>query len=67
VSDRVDLTLDVPDELWPAVQVRIETVKAETLALSVARGDVGADRAGVVSGTVGRGTPVRVGVVRAAS
>ena len=40
--------------------------KAETLALSVLRGDVGADRAGVVSGTVGRGTHVRVGVVRAA-
>jgi isoleucyl-tRNA synthetase len=66
VSDRIDLTLDVPDELWPAVQERIETVKAETLALSVVRGDVGADRAGVVSGTVGRGTPVRVGVLRAA-
>ena len=65
VSDRIDLTLDVPDELWPAVQQRIETVQAETLALSVVRGDVGPDRAGVVSGTVGRGTPVRVGVARA--
>jgi isoleucyl-tRNA synthetase len=65
VSDRIGLTLDVPDDLWPAVLERIETVKAETLALSAARGDVGADRAGVVAGTVGRGTPVRVGVVRA--
>jgi len=55
----------VPDELWPAVQQRVETVRAETLALSVVRGDVGPDRAGVVSGTVGRGTPVRVGVARA--
>jgi isoleucyl-tRNA synthetase len=66
VSDRIDLTLDVPVELWPAVQERIDMVKAETLALSVLRGDVGADRAGVVAGTVGRGTPVRVGVLRAA-
>jgi len=54
----------VPDDLWPAVLERIETVKAETLALSAARGEVGTDRAGVVAGTVGRGTPVRVGVVR---
>src|SRR6476661_9459474 len=65
VSDRSDLTLDVPDDLWPAVLERIETVKAETLALSAARGEVGTDRAGVVAGTVGRGTPVRVGVLRA--
>ncbi len=37
VSDRMDLTLAVPDELWAAVQQRIDTVKAETLALSVTR------------------------------
>jgi len=37
VSDRIDLTLTVPDDLWAAVQDRLETVKAETLALSVTR------------------------------
>jgi len=37
VSDRMDLTLTLPDELWAAVQERLDTVKAETLALSVTR------------------------------
>ncbi len=46
VSDRIDLTLTVPADLWAAVQDRLETVKAETLALSVthqpaADGEVG--------------------------
>jgi isoleucyl-tRNA synthetase len=65
VSDRIDLTLEVPDELWAAVQTRVETVKAETLAILVSRGDVGAERPGVVAGTVGAGNKVRVGVIRA--
>jgi isoleucyl-tRNA synthetase len=64
VSDRIDLVLEMPDELWPAVQARVETVKAETLALSVTRGDIGSDRPGVVSGTVGGGIKVRVAVTR---
>ena len=37
VSDRIDLTLGISDELWAAVQSRIELVKAETLSLSVTR------------------------------
>jgi isoleucyl-tRNA synthetase len=37
VSDRIHLTLAVPDELWAAVAERLDTVKAETLALSVTR------------------------------
>ncbi|MGS0687097.1 isoleucine--tRNA ligase [Nakamurella sp. GG22] len=37
VSDRMELTLAVPDELWAAVEERLDTVKAETLALSVTR------------------------------
>jgi isoleucyl-tRNA synthetase len=65
VSDRIDLTLEVPDELWAAVRARIETVKAETLALLVSSGDVGAERPGVVAGVVGAGVKVRVGVTRA--
>jgi len=55
----------VPDELWAAVRARIETVKAETLALLVSSGDVGAERPGVVAGVVGAGVKVRVGVTRA--
>jgi len=58
--------VEVPDELWAAVQARIEKVRAETLALRVVARDAGADRAGVVAGTVGTGTVVRVAVVAAA-
>jgi isoleucyl-tRNA synthetase len=64
VSDRIELTLAVGDELWSAVQARTDKVKAETLALSVTRGDAGPDRPGVVGGTVGGGT-VRVTVAAA--
>ena len=66
VSDRINLTLEVSDELWAAVQVRVEVVKAETLALSVLRGEAGADRPGVVAGIVGGGTRARVAVADAA-
>ena len=38
VSDRIDLALEVSDELWAAVQARVEKVKAETLALIVSQG-----------------------------
>ena len=64
VSDRIDLTLEVSDELWAAVQARVEKVKAETLALTVLQGEVGEDRAGVVGGTVDGGA-VRVAVAKA--
>ena len=53
VSDRIDLTLDVPDELWAAVQARIETVKAETLALEVQQGTVAGDSSVQVARAVG--------------
>ncbi len=65
VSDRIALTLEVPDRLWSAVQARLEQVQAETLATSVVRGAVGADRPGVASGTVGADVGVRVAVTRA--
>jgi isoleucyl-tRNA synthetase len=64
VSDRIDLTLEVPDELWTAVRARIETVKTETLAILVSRGDACADRPGVVAGTVGSAVKVRVAVTK---
>ncbi|MET0966334.1 MAG: DUF5915 domain-containing protein, partial [Nakamurella sp.] len=64
VSDRIDLLLEVDDELWAAVQQRLEKVKAETLALLVSRGDAGEDRPGVVAGVIG-GAKVRVAVVKA--
>ncbi len=53
VSDRIHLTLDVPDELWTAVQARIETVKAETLALEVQQGSVAGDSSVQVARAVG--------------
>ncbi|HZM67428.1 MAG TPA: isoleucine--tRNA ligase [Nakamurella sp.] len=65
VSDRIALTLDVPDELFGAVQARLELVKVETLATTVLRGAAGDQRPGVVGGTVGAGVPVRVAVVAA--
>ena len=53
VSDRIDLTLDVPDELWAAVRARIETVKAETLALEVQQGSIAGDSSVQVARAVG--------------
>ena len=64
VSDRIDVTMEVSEELWAAVRARIEKVKAETLALFVSRAEAGDDRAGVVAGVVGGGK-VRVAVVKA--
>ena len=64
VSDRIDLALEVSDQLWTAVQARVEKVKAETLALSVTRGEGFDERPGVLAGVVGGGT-VRVAVVKA--
>ncbi len=64
VSDRIDLALEVSDQLWTAVQARVEKVKAETLALGVTRGEGFDERPGVLAGVVGGGT-VRVAVVKA--
>ena len=59
VSDRIALTLEVTDELWSAVQARVEKVKAETLALTVVRAEPG-EHPGMVTGTVGAGIAVGV-------
>jgi len=64
VSDRIDLALEVSDQLWTAVQARVEKVKADTLALGVTRGEGFDERPGVLAGVVGGGT-VRVAVVKA--
>ncbi len=53
VSDRIHLTLDVPDELWTAVLARIDTVKAETLALEVQQGSIAGDSSVQVARAVG--------------
>jgi len=65
VSDRIALTLEVPDELWSAVQERLDQVQAETLATSVFRGVTGPDAPGVAGGSVGAGVSARVAVVLA--
>jgi len=65
VSDRIALTLEVPDELWSAVQARLDQVQAETLATSVFRGVTGPDAPGVAGGSVGAGVSARVAVVLA--
>jgi isoleucyl-tRNA synthetase len=65
VSDRIALTLEVPDELWSAVQERLDQVQAETLATSVFRGETGPDAPGVAGGSVGAGVSARVAVARA--
>ncbi len=64
VSDRIDLFLEVSDELWAAASARVEKVKAETLALIVTRDEIGDGRPGVVAGVIG-GAGVRVAVVKA--
>jgi isoleucyl-tRNA synthetase len=65
VSDRIALTLEVPDELWSAVQARLDQVQAETLATSVFRGVTGPDAPGVAGGSVGAGVSARVAVALA--
>ncbi len=59
VSDRIGLTLQVPDDVWNAVFGHLAEVAAETLATSVSRGAL---EGGGFDGTVGDGAPVRVGV-----
>lgn len=43
VSDRIELTLDLPDTLWQAVSERMEQFSQEVLAVSVSRGEVDGD------------------------
>jgi hypothetical protein len=47
------------------VQERLDQVRAETLATSVARGETGRDAPGVAGGSVGAGVPARVAVALA--
>jgi len=65
VSDRIALTLEAPDDLWSAVQERLDHVQAETLATSVVRGAIGPDAPGVAGGSAGAGVPARVAVALA--
>jgi len=65
VSDRIALTLEAPDDLWSAVQERLDHVQAETLATSVVRGEIGPDAPGVAGGSAGAGVPARVAVALA--
>ncbi|MEV6242052.1 isoleucine--tRNA ligase [Lentzea sp. NPDC051838] len=58
VSDRITLTLELPDEVRSAVEPHLEFVQAETLTSSVVFG------AGVAEGTVGDGLKVKVAVAR---
>jgi isoleucyl-tRNA synthetase len=62
VSDRVNVTLWVPDEVWAAVLDRLDYLSGETLAVSVGRGF---DGSGATTGTVGDGVIVSVTVSRA--
>ncbi|MEU7477280.1 isoleucine--tRNA ligase [Lentzea sp. NPDC042327] len=59
VSDRITLTLELPEEVRAAVERHLEFVKSETLTADVVFG------AGVSEGTVGDGAKVKVAVARA--
>ncbi|MET3807036.1 isoleucyl-tRNA synthetase [Nakamurella sp. UYEF19] len=65
VSDRITLALQVPDDLWTAVDARREQVAAETLATAIGRvPHLSSDRA--VAGEVGDGVEVVFAVALAA-
>ncbi|SEQ52231.1 Isoleucyl-tRNA synthetase [Lentzea xinjiangensis] len=59
VSDRITLTLELPDAVRSAVEPHLEFVRAETLTTSVVFGE------GVAEGTVGDGLKVKVAVSKA--
>ncbi len=68
VSDRISLALQVPDQLWSAVQARLDSVCAETLATRVGRvAHIQARGPHVLTGEVGAGLPVVISVALAAS
>ena len=67
VSDRISLALQVPDQLWAAVDARRDQVMAETLALSIGRvPHIEAIGSHVLAGEVGEGMKVVISVARAA-
>jgi isoleucyl-tRNA synthetase len=59
VSDRITLTLELPDAVRSAVEPHLEFVRTETLTSSVVFGE------GVAEGTVGDGVKVKVAVAKA--
>ncbi|MFD5824517.1 isoleucine--tRNA ligase [Lentzea sp. NPDC060358] len=59
VSDRITLTLELPESVRSAVEPHLEFVQAETLTSSVVFGS------GVAEGTVGDGLKVKVAVAKA--
>jgi isoleucyl-tRNA synthetase len=61
VADRIDLTVDAPDEVVEAAQAHEKFIAAETLAVSVSYGEVD----GGSAGAVGEGVKVTVRVVKA--
>ncbi|MCP2256978.1 Isoleucyl-tRNA synthetase [Streptoalloteichus tenebrarius] len=61
VSDRIAVTLELPEDVAEAVRAHQEFLAAETLADSVAYGPAGD---GAFDGTVGEGAPVRVAVAK---
>ena len=66
VSDRISLALQVPDELWTAVDARREQIAAETLATSIGRvPHIAATGPHVLAEKVGAGSPVVLSVALA--
>ncbi|GAB3732992.1 isoleucine--tRNA ligase [Amycolatopsis oliviviridis] len=61
VADRIALTVDAPEDVVTAAKTHEEFIASETLATSVAYGDVADGSAG----TVGEGTKVTVAVAKA--
>ncbi|MDT7724653.1 MAG: isoleucyl-tRNA synthetase [Actinomycetota bacterium] len=61
VADRIDLTVDAPDEVVKAAQAHEKFIAAETLAFTVSYDDVD----GGSTGAVGEGVKVTVRVVKA--
>ncbi len=66
VSDRISLALQMPDELWAAVDTRRDQVAAETLALRIGRvPHIEAVGSHVLAGEVGDGMNVVISVALA--
>jgi hypothetical protein len=63
VSDRITLALQLPDELWAAVDSRRDQVAAETLATGIGRvPHIEATGPRVLAGEVGEGKKVVISV-----
>jgi isoleucyl-tRNA synthetase len=63
VSDRIELTIDAPEAVLPALRAHEGFVASETLAVAVGYGRVD----GGFEGTVGDGVEIRVAAARAAA